>query len=121
MSETVVMAQGLVLGGTVGVVDYVEVIDHVEVVGHWMVEIEVVLVGVVAFPSNYLAMNLVLTSTAVRWKVVQMNFGHTCFGTVEVDLDMTWDHLMGNLVPWDSLALARHSQLVDTGLVGLPE
>ena len=108
MSETVVMAQGLVLEGTVGVVDYVEVVDHVEEVDHWKVEIEVVHVGVVAFQSNYLAVNLVLTST-VQWKVVQTNFGQTCFETVEVDLDMTWDHLMGNLVPWDSLALARHS------------
>ena len=34
---------------------------------------------------------------------------------------MTWAHLMGNLVPWDSFALVRHSRLVGIGWVGLSE
>ena len=46
---------------------------------------------------------------------------HTRFETAGGDLDMTWVRLTGNLVPWSSLALVRHSQLVDTGWVGWPE
>ena len=54
--ETVVMAQGIDLGGTV------EVVDHVEAVGQLLVETEVGLVEVVEFQSSYLAVNSVLTS-----------------------------------------------------------
>ena len=79
--------------------------------------------GVVPLQSSYLVMSLVQMSI-VPWKVVQKMgvYGYTCLLQVGVDPGMmTWARLMGNLVPWDSFALVRHSQLVGIDWVGLPE
>jgi hypothetical protein len=113
---------GRAVGG-IAVMAWVLVLEGIAVeVRRLMVEIEVVAVGVVPLQSCYLAKSLAQMRIA-PWKVVQMMvvYGYTCLVRVGVDLGMTWVHLMGNLVPPGNFALARHSQLVGIGSVGLPE